>query len=297
MHSSIHSHSSLSLEHVSPDFAFRSSQLPRTDPHELATLFVRSFPLLSVPERLALVLGSTDETIIATTSGGIQSGVLLSQLDRVRHETVDPGLRGRVDTLPVIFLDTGDLFTESIDYIRDLKHSLNLSVRQFRHGLNDTELQKNLAVLVESGMSATSAFDELTKVRPIAEVLGQLGASIWISGNRRSQSQSRQDLPFAEVQNGVLKVYPLADLSSWAVHELLREAQIPAHPLAGTYRSVGNRAETSVSNGPFEKSGRHSGEKDECGLHLAWVKRGKTLRQTGAGFAPFQGFPVVEVDF
>ena len=88
----------------------------------------------------------------------------------------------------------------------------------------------------------------------------------------------------------------MADITGESIADSLRELGIPLHPLYGCYRSIGNRSDTHLSDGPYEKSGRHSGLKEECGLHEAWVQRGKTLVLSSNGFIPCEKIPIVQLE-
>jgi phosphoadenosine phosphosulfate reductase len=242
-----------------------------------------------------MVVASFPGATIATTSGGIQSGLLLAQLARLRTSSHDE-VRASVAQLPIIFLDTGDLFPETVAYVAQLKAQLGLNIVRFRHGLSHEELQENLDILQRGGLSRQSAFDELTKVRPMSTLLARYKAKVWISGNRRDQSQSRAHLPYVLVQNEMLKIFPLADLKGGEVRGLLSSFDIPQHPLANRYRSVGNQGDTRESQGPYEKSGRHSSLKEECGLHERGARNGKTLLKSGYGFRAHDQMPVIQID-
>jgi len=250
---------------------------------------------LDVGGRISRILQDFPDTTIATTSGGIQSGFLLAQLARVTA-TASEEVRLAACKLPIFLIDTGDLFDETLSYMTRLKQQLGLNILRYRHSLSEEEFEINVAALQKAGMSTQSAFDELTKVRPMRAILSHYRAKVWIAGNRRDQSNSRANLPYASVQNDILKVYPMADVRGDSIADSLRDLGIPLHPLFGHYRSVGNRSDTQHSDGPYEKSGRHAGLKEECGLHEAWVQRGKTLLKTEKGFVPCDQIPIVLVE-
>jgi phosphoadenosine phosphosulfate reductase len=257
--------------------------------------YCEQFHALDVVDRISRVLQDFPETTIATTSGGIQSGFLLAQLAQATR-TASEDVRLAAQRLPIILIDTGDLFHETLSYLAHLKQQLGLNILRYCHNLSEEELRVNLAALQKAGLTSQSAFDELTKVRPMKAILAQYQAKVWIAGNRRDQSSSRADLPYASIQNDTLKVYPMADIPGESIADSLRELDIPLHPLFGCYRSIGNRSDTRHSDGPYEKSGRHNGLKEECGLHEAWVQRGKTLVQSRNGFVPCEQIPIVRVE-
>jgi len=258
-------------------------------------LFLSQAERLTVADRISLVLEDFPGTVIVTSSGGIQSGLLLAHLAELRKSRSEY-IRLSVQELPIIFLDTGDLFGESIEYMTQLKDRFGLNIIRYRHGLSEEELRLNVAALESAGLTPQSAFDEVTKVRPMNTILSIHHAKVWIAGNRRDQSRSRAHLPYAEVQNDILKVYPMADVSREHCKQLFLALDVPAHPLADRYRSVGNRSDTRVSDGPYEKSGRHNGIKEECGLHEAWARRGRTLVRSAQGFVSVERMPIQRLE-
>lgn len=197
--------------------------------------------------------------------------------------------------MPILFLDTGDIFPETIQYLSYLQRALDLEIQRYSHALDARDFDRNVKLLMESGLTSIDAFDELTKVRPMLQILRDFDAGIWISGNRRDQSLSRRDLPFAEIKNDVLKVYPLADSRGGDLAQFLQDRGLAPHPLSNRYRSVGNQRDTAPVNEGYEKAGRHSGTKEECGLHLGWVKRGKTLITSGDTVLPAASFPLMRL--
>lgn len=255
--------------------------------------FEHIFPLLEPVDRLHYIAATTAAPTILTTSGGIQSATLLSAFAELHTARIEQDTRDRLADIPVVFLDTGDIFPESHAYLEYLSKTLNLTIERYQHALTPQELAQNLELLRDSGLSEADAFDQLTKVRPMQQIIEDLGVKIWISGNRRDQSPGRNGIPFAEIKNGIIKVYPLADVTGEQVAQILADQHLDPHPLAGQFRSVGNRHDTlSISDG-HEKSGRHNGVKEECGLHLGWVKQGKTLINRNDFFAPAKTFPLI----
>jgi phosphoadenosine phosphosulfate reductase len=100
--------------------------------------------------------------------------------------------------------------------------------------------------------------------------LKELGADVWISGVRRSQSKSRAERSFAEQQKKTLKVYPILDWADAQVNVYMHQQDLPPHPLAEQgYVTMGDWHSTvPVSETGDAESTRFNGEKYECGLHL-----------------------------
>jgi phosphoadenosine phosphosulfate reductase len=178
--------------------------------------------------------------------------------------TIDPAT-------PVLFLDTGQLFGQTLDYRKALAKRLGLSeVRDLRPAYSDLATHDPKADLWRSDAETCC---HIRKVAPLNLALGEFDA--WITGRKRFQSQTRAHLPIVEASpdlqgRGKLKFNPLA---AWGKAELDAYAKVhdlPAHPLtAFGYPSVGCWPCTKpVESGEDLRSGRWAGsEKTECGIH------------------------------
>lgn len=225
-------------------------------------------------QRLMYVIDAFGEGVFATVSGGIQSRIIPTLLRRIADEK--PSIAQKVLSLPLVFLDTGDLFPESVEYVRQMKRDLQLSLRRVSHALSSGEFKLYEDALVAQGMGRAESFDWLTKVEPLKTFIQSRDLKVWIAGNRRDQASSRGGLPFVQRENGVLKFYPLADMTRAEINCLMRELDIPPHPLAKTFLSVGNVRDTRVvefGEAEHEKDGRHESGRTECGLHTVWARR------------------------
>jgi phosphoadenosine phosphosulfate reductase len=100
--------------------------------------------------------------------------------------------------------------------------------------------------------------------------LQELGATAWLSGLRRTQSEDRGKRPFIEKQDNVIKIYPILDWDDRKTYKHLPDNKIPYHPLEGMgYSSLGDYHSTEKYD-PSKSSdiSRHGGHGRECGLHL-----------------------------
>lgn len=193
--------------------------------------------------------------IAMVSSFGADSAVLLHMVSEV-----DP-------SAPVIMVDTGKLFPDTLRY-RDLLAE--------RLGLTDVRSQKPakpvLSEVDPAGMlwmSDTDACCHVRKVVPLEEALSGFGS--WISGRKRFQSATRSSLPPFEYEGGRVKVNPLADWTAADILAYAKEKDLPPHPLvAQGYPSLGCMPCTSkVKPGEDARAGRWRGqEKTECGIHL-----------------------------
>jgi phosphoadenosine phosphosulfate reductase len=180
--------------------------------------------------------------------------------------------------LPVLFIDTQMLFTETLVYQQELSERLGLrNVRIIKaadlaaHDPDGTLHQRD-----------TDACCDLRKTRPLAAAL--TGYDGWISGRKRFQSGTRAALEFFEIEAGTdsaparIKVNPLAYWSSQDVADYIDENRLPRHPLvAQGFPSIGCAPCTSkVAPGEDARAGRwRDQDKEECGIHFV---NGKMVR-------------------
>ncbi|MFC0588378.1 phosphoadenylyl-sulfate reductase [Novosphingobium aquiterrae] len=232
---------------------------PRFTADDAAALNAR-FAGVSTSEMLGVVLHEgLAGRIAAVSSFGAESAVLLHLL-----AAIDPAV-------PVLFLDTGKHFPETLAYRDELVARLGLT------GLiNLTPDAQVLAKRDENGLRWSYDPDgccEIRKVVPLAGALTQFDATI--TGRKGFQSATRAGLPRFEIDTsdaaGRLKVNPLADWSSDQISAYFAATGLPAHPLvAEGYPSIGCMPCTSkVALGEDARAGRWRGwDKTECGIHV-----------------------------
>jgi phosphoadenosine phosphosulfate reductase len=171
--------------------------------------------------------------------------------------------------IPVVFLDTGYHFEESLSTRDDLARRTGLTV------LSITPRQSVAEQDAEYGPELWRTNPDLCcrlrKVEPMEEML--LGFDAWISGMRVAAAPHRAETPVVtfDERRGVLKISPLLD---WTDEDLLRytiENDVPVNPLMyDGYPSIGCAPCTHrVADGEDPRAGRWRGTaKNECGLHL-----------------------------
>ena len=194
-------------------------------------------------ERLALV-----------SSFGTESAALLKVM-----ADVDPAI-------PVVFLDTGWLFEETLTYRDTLIATLGLrdvrSIRPQEETLSREDPDREL------WFSDPDACCRIRKVEPLARALKPFSA--WINGRKRFQGGLRADIAVVEQDGSRLKFNPFANVSREAIEAIYAGANLPLHPLAASgYLSVGCMPCTSrTSLDEDVRAGRWRGRaKTECGIH------------------------------
>ncbi len=194
--------------------------------------------------------------VAIVSSFGAESAVLLHLI-----ASIDPAV-------PVLFLETGKHFPETITYKEELKERLGLT--DLREITPDTDLLK---ARDENGLRWSYDPDgccEIRKVLPLRHALASFDAQF--TGRKAFQSKTRNALPRFEIEEGRLKVNPLADWDKARLDAYMTEHDLPAHPLVEQgYPSIGCSPCTSkVAPGEDPRSGRWKGwDKVECGIHEA----------------------------
>ncbi len=95
----------------------------------------------------------------------------------------------------------------------------------------------------------------LTKIEPLNRALRESGADVWLSGLRRSQSQTRADRPLVERQKKTLKAYPILDWADAQVELYFHQHDLPRHPLAAKgYVTMGDWHSTRPAEGGDRRS-------------------------------------------
>jgi phosphoadenosine phosphosulfate reductase len=212
----------------------------------------------------AMIKEEFTRSIALLTSFGADAGLMLALVAEV-----DP-------VTPVLFLDTGKHFPETLDYGRML---------QKHFGLTQVHWLKPDPVLLDNNDREGTLWSAqpnrccwLRKVEPLNRALETMGILALITGRKRYQTSERSGMEKIELdENSVFRINPLA---YWSKEEQAKEMQkraIPPHPLVEKgYKSVGCAPCTlPVGEGQDERAGRwahtvgiEDEQKAECGIHI-----------------------------
>ena len=136
-------------------------------------------------------------------------------------------------------------------------------------------------------LDARKACCAARKVEPLGRALA--GKSLWITGLRRQQSVTRNDLTVLaeDRERQIFKLNPLADWSDAQVRDYLGRYRVPVNALhAKGYPSIGCAPCTRpIAPGEDARAGRwwwETPEQKECGLHVAGD--GRMVRAASAGY-------------
>lgn len=193
--------------------------------------------------------------IAAVSSFGADSAVLLHMIAKIDR------------TLPVLFLDTGKHFDETLSYRDALVSDFGLS--------NVKVLTPDPAALLRDDpqgvlhQTDTDACCAIRKVDPLARGLEPFRA--WFTGRKRFQAATRSAMPVFESVGTRIRINPMARWTTADQAAYMRSHALRENPLvAYGYLSIGCFPCTQpVQPGDDERSGRWAGHaKVECGIHL-----------------------------
>lgn len=193
--------------------------------------------------------------IAVVSSFGAESALLLDLVAEVDR------------AVPVLFLDTGKHFPETLAYRDRLVAQLGLAdVRSIAPDPADLARHDPAGGLWRRNPDLCC---RLRKVLPLERALAPFGA--WISGLKRYHGESRAAVQRVEVDGPRVKINPLADWPEDRVKAAYGTRGLPPHPLVFQgFRSIGCAPCTApVAQDQPVRAGRWAGSaKTECGIHL-----------------------------
>jgi phosphoadenosine phosphosulfate reductase len=183
---------------------------------------------------------------------------------------VHMAVRARPD-IPVLFLETGYHFPETIAYRDELASAWNLNLINLAASQTAAEQEAEFGILYQT------APDQCCKLRKVEPLFAGLASyDTWFTGLRREQSPTRANLQPSEpfkLPGGkeIRRISPLFDWTRRDVWRYLQAHNIPELPLyAQGYTSIGCQPCTVLPADPNDpRSGRWQGkQKLECGIHI-----------------------------
>jgi phosphoadenosine phosphosulfate reductase len=210
---------------------------------------------------------ATPQAILAWTWRQFQPDVFLSCSFQHDGVVLAHMLREIAPEVPVVFINTGFHFPETLAYRDEIVA---------RFGLRLVELHP---IMPREEFAACHGLDlyarnpdlccHINKVEPLRRYLP--GMRAWINGRRRDQAGTRREIRIVEAQPGYPhKANPIASWTSRDTFYYMQQHGIPTHPLFERgYVSIGCAPCTRpVLAGEDERAGRWAGQaKTECGLH------------------------------
>ena len=219
------------------------------DPEWIRTLNEKYRPLSPEQRIVELYQDFDPARVMLTSSFAATSAFLLHIFSRAApHQQV-------------FFIDTGYHFPQTLEYKRKLTELYDLKVVDIRA----EDWKHQFTVTDETWKKDPDFCCSINKVEPIYAIKQDF--DVWASGLMRWQTEHRSTLDIFEARSGIIKFYPLIDVSREQRDAYIKEHQLPFHPLVAVgYSSIGC---THCTVPGMDRSGRwNNSPKTECGLHL-----------------------------
>ena len=214
---------------------------------------------LPAEERVRWAVEQFGDKVILSTSFGIQSAVMLHMVTQIAPK------------IPVVFVDTGYLFPETYTFADELTKRLDLNLKVYQPLMTSARQEALFGKRWEQGDAALEQYNFMNKVEPMNRAMRELGATAWLAGLRRTQSDTREKISVLQLQKRTWKIHPILDWSDRIVYGYLQRNNLPYHPLwEKGYVSVGDAHSTvPLGAGMKQSDTRFPGQKRECGLHVS----------------------------
>lgn len=175
----------------------------------------------------------------------------------------------------IFTLDTGRLPAETYKLIDRTNEHYDTKIRIMFPNYKSVEKMVNLygINLFYESVELRKQCCHVRKIEPLKRALA--GNDVWITGLRKSQSVTRENLPVVEFDqsNKIIKVNPLLSWSEADVWEYIKKNRVPYNSLHDkNYPSIGCAPCTrAVQPGQDIRAGRwwwENPDSKECGLHI-----------------------------
>ena len=174
------------------------------------------------------------------------------------------------NTIPVVFINTGYLFPETLTFRDIIVNEL---------GLDLINLTSSISRIYQKDCHGNFLFTSdpdhccfINKTQPMEPIL--IEYDVWINGIRADQNANRKKMGIE--QDGAfncMRFHPFLDWNNKMIFDYIKEYNLPKHPLDDKgYLSIGCDPCTRKIDLQNERSGRWFGlNKTECGLHTDLV--------------------------
>ncbi|MEW6469219.1 MAG: phosphoadenylyl-sulfate reductase [Bacteroidota bacterium] len=201
------------------------------------------------PEERIQMLYKHFSRVLLTSSFGTTAVFLLHLFHKIKPDQ------------KIYFLDTTYHFPETLEYKKQLTERYGLVVED----LKGDEWRNKFTREDRTWEKDPDLCCSVNKVEPLEKIKPDF--EVWVSGLIGSQNEHRAQLNIFEERNGIVKFYPIIDLTEQQVNDYIKAHDLPEHPLkAKGYNSVGC---THCTTQGRSREGRWINKsKTECGLHL-----------------------------
>lgn len=203
-----------------------------------------------------------------------RDAVFASSLGAEDQVLTDLIVRDKLD-IPIITLDTGRLFEETLDLIAATEARYKIKIEVFTPDTAELEALINLHGVncFRESLDLRKKCCAVRKITPLKRALA--GKKLWICGLRRDQSMTRAGIELLEDDpaNGLWRLNPLADWSEERVWDYIKAHDVPYNVLHDRgFPSIGCASCTrAVKRTEDVRAGRwywEQPEHRECGLHV-----------------------------
>ena len=205
---------------------------------------------LNVHDRIEELYHDFDVSdIMLTSSFAATSAMLLKFFSDVNKDQL------------IYFIDTGYHFKETLIYKEYLTKLYDLNVLD----VTAEEWKHTFTTEDKTWTKDPDLCCSINKVQPLESIKEKY--TVWVSGLMRWQSDNRSSLDIFEERKGMIKFYPLLDVTQDERESFIKDHHLPFHPLISKgYFSIGCEHCTVPGKG---REGRwNNSPKTECGLHL-----------------------------
>ena len=180
-------------------------------------------------------------------------------------------VKQHLPNIPVLFLDTGYHFAEVYEYRDRMARAWSMNLTSLQPSLTVAQQESQFGILNQTDVSRCCG---LRKVEPLFSALERY--DVWFTGLRREQAKSRAALK--EIDDFTLPsgraIRKLSPLTEWSAKDVWTYATQHNIPLLNLYdkgyTSIGCKPCTTLPLDPTDpRSGRWSGQKLECGIHIS----------------------------
>ncbi|HUO08501.1 MAG TPA: phosphoadenylyl-sulfate reductase [Phycisphaerae bacterium] len=180
-----------------------------------------------------------------------------------------------IPDIPIVLINTGYLFAETIRFMEEMRSRFNLNVREY-HTHNDPIVW--LSVNGETDPRVRNNRDACcaaNKNSVMDRAMKELSPTAWIRGVRGDQTEDRAKSEIVQwfPRYNAWAVSPILRWTSRDVFQYMKKHDLPHHPLwEKGYVSIGCNPATCtrpITAGEDERAGRWAGsDKKECGINL-----------------------------
>ena len=190
------------------------------------------------------------------------------------HSLVLLHILSRIDnTIPVVFINTGYHFPETVKFRDTIAEKFKLNVIDLK-SMTPRYMQKDY----QGKLLFASDPDHccyVNKTQPMDQML--LRYDIWINGVRADQSAVRKAMSTEQpAPHGSMRFHPMLDWNAKQIYDYRKEYNLPEHPLEKqNYLSIGCEPCTRKIDPELqEREARWFGmNKTECGLHTELISK------------------------